>query len=42
MTPEIEVAIEDELEELNIEPLTIRLCSQTDGCGDDDGRGKYD
>jgi len=42
MAPEIEVTIEDELEDLNVEPLRIRLSSQTDGCNDDDGRGKYD
>jgi len=42
MAPEIEVSIEDELEDLNVEPLRIRLSSQTDGCCEDDGRGKYD
>ena len=42
MAPVIEVAIEDELEDLNVEPLRIQLSSQTDGCGDNDGRGKYD
>ena len=41
MAPKIEVAVEEELEDLNVEPLRIRLSSQTDGCGDDDGRGKY-
>jgi len=42
MAPETEVAIEQELEDLNAEPLKIRLSSQTDSCGDDDGRDTYD
>jgi len=37
MAPKTEVAIEQELEDLNVEPLRIRLSSQMDGCGDDDG-----
>jgi len=42
MAPKTEVAIEQELKDLNVEPLRIRLSSQTDGCGDHDGRDKYD
>jgi len=32
---------EQELEDLNVENLRIRLSSQMDGCGDDDGPDKY-